>query len=146
MYYFSNRLPLNLDISIFELKHVHHTLTLIVFGWGEGVGGENTTVLFWPSYWSKVIFLYFEFKLLVFVINKKISNKKICFIKAALLLCDNGYISLNFATHGVFCPPPLLLGLPHVSVRTYWVGHVSPQCYNYYLHWTVYTRQNIRKK
>ena len=35
-----------------------------------------------------------------------VSNRDIFFNKAVLLLCLSGHFTLNFALHGVFCPPP----------------------------------------
>ena len=47
--------------------------------------------------------------------TKAVSNREICLTKAVLLLCEHGHLLLNFASHGVVCPPPLpspiLLGL-----------------------------------
>ena len=37
--------------------------------------------------------------------TKAVLNRDICFIRAVLLMCKNGHFSLNFASHGVFCPP-----------------------------------------
>ena len=54
---------------------------------------------------SKVI--YFKLKLWVFVMTKVVSNRDICFVKAVLLLCEHKHLLLKFASHGIFCPPPL---------------------------------------
>ena len=33
-----------------------------------------------------------------------VSRREIYFSKAVLLLCEHGHLSLDFASHGVFCP------------------------------------------
>ena len=43
--------------------------------------------------------------------TKAVSNREVCSIKTLLLLCEHGHLFQNFASHGVNCPLPILLGL-----------------------------------
>ena len=52
----------------------------------------------------------------VSVLTSLLVNMDICFIKAVLFTCDQGHFSSNFAAHGLFCPPPILLGLRYKCV------------------------------
>ena len=38
--------------------------------------------------------------------TKAVSSRDIYLIKPVLLLCKHGHFSQNFASHGLFCPPP----------------------------------------
>ena len=64
---------------------------------------RDHATLFQAKYTTNI---YFELKLQAFVMTKAVSNREICFIKAVLLLCEQGTFQLFFASHGFFCPPP----------------------------------------
>ena len=64
----------------------------------------------------------FKLKLKVFIMNKAVSNRDICFIKAVLLLCKHGHFSQNFACIIVISPPP--------HTNTIKINH------DFYLGWT----------
>ena len=56
---------------------------------------------------QRLIFLNFESTLQVFVMTAKaVLNMDTCVVKAVLFLLEYGYLSLNFALHGLSCPPP----------------------------------------
>ena len=50
--------------------------------------------------------------------TKAASTRHISFIKAVILWCEHVHFSLNFATHGLSCPPPIHLGLMSNLLRS----------------------------
>ena len=73
--------------------------------------GERGKIPCFTSFSVKSEFLYFELKFKVFVMTKIVSNRGICFIKVVLSLCEYGQFSLNFASHDLFCSPPVYVKL-----------------------------------
>ena len=70
--------------------------------------------------------------------TKALENRNICFIKAVLLLFEHEQFLLNFASHGLSCPPPQAqLGLnacQHLSFCTvFCLKRISFYYYTYEL-------------
>ena len=56
-----------------------------------------------PVKFSVVKRIFFLLKLKVFDMTKAVSNREICFTKSSVIMV---HFSLNFALHGLSCPPP----------------------------------------